>query len=244
MALTPFDIINYSLILVFIILLIRYIWITYISYDPRPADWRHALKEKRVSSRVRKLVAGYADSARSYHWWLQVERLRREGVPGVFVELGVYKGDSARILHALDPERPLHLFDTFSGFPSDDLNVETGEASTYTPEHFADTGVKLVLKRIGGTGNIEVHPGYFPASARGFREPIALANLDADLYNPTKAGLELFYPLVSRGGVIMVHDYNHKWPGIVKAVDEFVQTIPESMVLLPDRDGTAVIIRK
>ena len=38
-------------------------------------------------------------------------------------------------------------------------------------------------------------------------------------------------------------DYNNKWPGLVRAVDEFVNTIPENLVLFPDRDSTVMIIR-
>jgi O-methyltransferase len=67
--------------------------------------------------------------------------------------------------------------------------------------------------------------------------------MDADLYNPTRAGLELFYPLLSPGGVMMVHDYNHKWPGITRAVDDFAGKIPENLVILPDTNGTVMIIR-
>jgi O-methyltransferase len=185
----------------------------------------------------------YPDKVRFFSWWFQVERLKRERVPGVFVELGVYKGDSARVIHHLDPARPLHLFDTFSGFTGQDLQMETGEAATYTPDNFADTSVEMVLKKIGGNDNIIIHQGYFPASAGDFHGRVALVNMDADLYNPTKAGLEFFYPLLSPGGVILVHDYNYRWPGILKAVDDFIRTIPENMVILPDISGTAMIIR-
>ena len=71
----------------------------------------------------------------------------------------------------------------------------------------------------------------------------ALVNLDADLYKPTLAGLRYFYPLLSPGGVIIVHDYNFKWPGIKKATDEFVATIPESLVMVPDMEGSVMIIK-
>jgi len=67
--------------------------------------------------------------------------------------------------------------------------------------------------------------------------------MDADLYNPTKAGLEFFYPRLSPGGVILVHDYNYKWEGLMKAVDEFVLTLPETPVLSPDLDSTIMIIK-
>jgi len=212
-------------------------------HDQQPVQWAFAVKKGQVPSSLKKIKMAYPDKVRFFNWWFQVIRLKREQVPGVFVELGVYKGESARIIHCLDQDRPFHLFDTFAGFAAEDLIGETGEAATYTTDNFADTSVQSVLKKIGGKGNLIIHQGYFPESAHGFREQIALANLDADLYNPTKAGLEFFYPLLSPGGVIMVHDYNHKWPGIIKAVDDFLKTIPENMTLLPDINGTAMIIR-
>jgi O-methyltransferase len=89
-----------------------------------------------------------------------------------------------------------------------------------------------------------VHPGYFPDSAVGLRENnYALVNMDADLYIPTKAGLEYFYPRISPGGVIMIHDYNEKWEGLMKAVDEFAATIPEPLVVIPDLDSTVMILK-
>ena len=243
MNFSVFQIANYTLILVLLVLFIRYLWIVLIIHDDQPVQWRFAVKNGIVPSRLKRMKRGYPDKVRFFNWWFQVERLKKEHVTGVFVELGVYKGDSARIIHQLDPDRPLHLFDTFSGFTAKDLQVETGEAATYTPNNFADTNVQLVLKRIDGDHHIIIHQGYFPETARDFRDPVALVNMDADLYNPTRAGLELFYPLLSPGGVILVHDYNYKWPGIMKAVDEFVQTIPENPVIIPDINGTVMIIR-
>jgi O-methyltransferase len=243
MNLTFFQIANYTLILLLLILFIRYLWIVYFSRDRQPVQWTHAIKSGQVPPAIKKMKRNYPDKVRFFNWWFQVERLKREKVPGVFVELGVYQGDSARIIHHLDPSRPFHLFDTFTGFTAGDLRMETGEAATYTPDNFADTSVATVVKKIGGNHNIIIDQGYFPESARDFHDQVALVNMDADLYNPTKAGLEFFYPLLSPGGIIMVHDYNYKWPGITRAVDEFLQTIPENMVILPDINGTVVIVK-
>jgi len=243
MHFTVFQIVNYTLILVLLILFIRYLWIVFVIHDDEPWQWRHAVKTGQVTAEIKRMKRRYQDKSRFFNFWFQVERLRRERVPGVFVELGVYKGESARILHHLDPNRPFHLFDTFSGFTSGDLRSETGEAATYTPDNFADTNIQAVLATIKGNHNIIIHEGHFPASARDFHERVALVNMDADLYIPTKAGLEFFYPLLSPGGVLMIHDYNHKWPGIIKAVDEFMRTIPENLVILSDIDGTVVVVK-
>ncbi len=243
MNLTFFQIINYALVFLLLILFIRYLWIVFFHRANQPAQWQQAIKTGLISSRLRLSERKFHDKVRLYNWWFQIERLKKDRVPGVFVEVGVYKGDSAAILHQLDPARPFHLFDTFTGFNAADLLVETGEAATYTPSHFSDTSIQQVMKKINGNHNVIIHQGYFPDTASGFSQPIALANLDADLYIPTKAALELFYPSLSPGGVIMVHDYNTRWPGVMKAVDEFVTTIPECLVMMPDQDGTAMIIR-
>jgi O-methyltransferase len=165
-------------------------------------------------------------------------------VKGVFAELGVYKGETAKILHHIDPDRDLHLFDTFTGFTQADLAGERGEAAQYTGENFSDTSLEKVRMILGESPKIHYHPGHFPATTAGLEDmAFALVSLDADLYKPTLAGLHYFYPRLSKGGVILVHDYNFRWEGIKRAVDEFCVENATTFVLLPDRDGTIVITR-
>lgn len=236
-------------------LLLRYIWGIFFDKSYKPVEWENARKEGRISGELLRLEKNYPDKVRFFNWWFQVERLKRDGVPGDFAELGVYKGESAKIIHRMDPDRKFHLFDTFEGFKEEDLKGETGEAATYTTRNFADTTLELARRTIGGNENIVFHPGRFPESAptsflpqlgEGVREragAFALVNLDADLYLPSKAALEYFYPRLSRGGVIFIHDYNYKWPGIKKAADEFVAAIPENLVMVPDMEGTVMIVK-
>jgi O-methyltransferase len=213
-------------------------------YGNIPVIWTNATKNGKVSRKLKKLRNRYPDKLRFYIFWLQNERLKADKIPGAFAEVGVYRGDSAAILHALDPERELHLFDTFTGFPASDLEGETGEAATYTTDHFADVDVENILKRFDDNDKIHIHKGCFPETTVGLEERrFAMVNLDADLYKPTKASLEFFYPRLSPGGVILIHDYNDKWPGIMKAVNEFVVNIPETIVLMPDTDVTVVIVK-
>lgn len=244
MKITVFQIINYTLIVLAGILFIRYIWDVIVNPDYQPAGWKNARKKGELPKVLLKYEHTYPDKVRFFNWWLQVERLKAWQVAGAFAELGVYKGESARIIHHMDPERRFHLFDTFEGFRPEDLKAEKGEAATYSTNNFADTSLRSVVRFIDGNRNIFTHAGYFPASAAGvFHERFALVNIDADLYNPTRAGLEFFYPRLSPGGVILVHDYNFKWEGVIKAVDDFCKTIPENPVVLADRECTVMIIR-
>jgi O-methyltransferase len=263
-----FQIVSAILVLVVLILLVRYAWGIFFDRNYFPVEWEHARKRGLISKDLIRLERSYPDKVRFFNWWFQVERLKRDGVPGDFAELGVYKGESAKIIHLMDPDRRFHLYDTFEGFNEEDLKHETGEAATYTSKNFADTSLDAVKRYLGDSGRFVYHVGRFGQSAvsgqrsavssqrsagNGFdtadcRLPtadcrLALVNLDADLYNPTKAGLEYFYPLLSPGGVIIIHDYNYKWPGIKKAVDDFVKNIPEPLVMVPDMDGSVMIVK-
>jgi O-methyltransferase len=244
MKIPVFQLINLGIILVVMVFLVRYVWDLFFGKGYSPVEWEYERKAGRIGDKLVKLWKSYPDKIRFFNWWFQVERLKREHVPGAFAELGVYKGESAAVLHQMDPDRQFHLFDTFTGLPSADLAYETGEAATYTPDRFGDTRVAYVLEKIGENTNLFVHPGYFPDTAgQVSEERFALVNLDADLYRPTRAALGFFYPRLSPGGVIFIHDYNHKWEGIVKAVAEFMETVPETMVLVPDVEGTVMIVK-
>jgi O-methyltransferase len=239
-----FQIAAVALIAVVIVLMVRYLIFSIKEKSYHPSQWAYMLQEKKISKTLIQLEKNYDDKIRFYNFWFQVERLKKENVKGSFAELGVYKGATAKFIHEMDKTRNLHLFDTFEGFNKNDLKPETGDAATYSPKNFADTNEKKVLSYINGNDNIIIHKGHFPETTNGIEnETYALVNIDADLYNPIKEGCQYFYSRLSPGGVMIIHDYNHKWEGAVKAVNEFVKEIPENIIEVPDMHGTVMIIK-
>jgi len=239
-----FQIITAILIAVLIVLMVRYLLLSIKEKSYHPARWAYLLKNGMIPKTLLELEKNYDDKVRFYNFWFQVERLNRENVKGAFAELGVYKGETAKIIHEMDSDRKFHLFDTFEGFKKDDLKHETGEAATYSTKNFADTNEKKVIAYINGNENIIIHKGCFPETTGDLKtESYALVNIDADLYNPIKEGCRYFYPRLLPGGVLIIHDYNHKWEGAVKAVNEFLKEIPENIIEVPDMHGTVMIIK-
>jgi O-methyltransferase len=100
------------------------------------------------------------------------------------------------------------------------------------------------MRTIEPRGNVIAHAGRFPATITPEIERIefAFVHLDADLFEPTMAGLEFFYPRVPAGGVIVIHDYN-AWPGARRAVDEFCAGKRVFPIPMPDKSGSAVIAK-
>lgn len=182
------------------------------------------------------------DYARLYFFIATLEGLREAQVLGDIAEVGVFKGSTARLLHHMAPERKLYLFDTFGGFPEQHASSDPSSAD---PGGYASS-LDEVRRFVGEHPNIVYCEGIFPDTA--FMVPdetsFALVHLDCDLYLPTMAALEFFYPRMEPGGVLVLHDYGSGcWPGVKRAADEFLADKPEGLVRVPDKSGTAALTR-
>jgi O-methyltransferase len=183
------------------------------------------------------------DYCRQMSLRLAVDRILKKNVAGAIAELGVYKGEMAAVLNRLFPGRLLYLFDTFEGFSENDLaDGQEKNFSSAAAGEFQETSVDLVLSRMEDPERVLIRKGYFPETAAGLEDTFALVSLDVDLYKPTLAGLEYFYPRLSPGGCVFIHDYNNlRFQGVRSAVDEFVDQSGAPMVQLPDTCGTAIL---
>lgn len=174
------------------------------------------------------------------------ECLQREiyvnGVQGAIAEAGVYKGETAKRINYLFPDRKLYLFDTFEGFDTRDLYEENINNRYNMKVDFSDTTVEEVMSYMLFPRNCIVKKGRFPESAEGIEERFAFVRLDMDLYEPIKAGLEFFYPRMAKGGYIAIHDCRSKnFDGAREALIDFCTMNHIGYVNMWDDLGTAVI---
>ena len=136
-------------------------------------------------------------------------------VAGDIAEVGVYRGGSARLMCEGRGSRTIYLFDTFKGLPStsqSDSRFGTGQYAASFEE---------VRAYLAPFPDIHIYEGLFPSTSAPINDKrFSFVHLDVDLYQPILDGLEFFYPRVSRGGMILIHDY--LWAeGVRKAVQEF-----------------------
>jgi O-methyltransferase len=164
-------------------------------------------------------------------------------VAGAVAELGVYKGGFAKDINEIFSDRKLYLFDTFSGFDETDKLSESNQGLSTNDQDFSDTSVETVLSLMQYPDQCVIRKGKFPHTARGLEsEKFAFASIDADLYEPILAGLNFFYPNLSPGGFIMVHDYNNiNYQGCKKAVKEFCKKHSIAFTPIPDSGGSIVL---
>ncbi|MGN0999907.1 MAG: TylF/MycF/NovP-related O-methyltransferase [Faecousia sp.] len=161
-------------------------------------------------------------------------------VPGAAAELGVYRGYFARCINRLLPERKLYLFDSFQGFAPE---AGAGEAMQAAHEN---TSAEQVLSSLPYPHQAVMKPGFFPDSLEGLEETFCLVSLDVDFEAATLEGLRYFWPRLSPGGCLMLHDWgNPGLPGVARAMESYQQALGTRLpaVPLPDLGGTLVLCK-
>ena len=108
-----FQIAAVILFAVLIILMVRYLLLSIKEKSYHPVQWNYMMKKRKISETLFQIESTYDDKIRFYNFWFQIERIKRENIQGDFAELGVYKGETAKIIHEMDKSRKFHLFDTF-----------------------------------------------------------------------------------------------------------------------------------
>ncbi len=148
-------------------------------------------------------------------------------IEGDFAEVGVSTAGSARIIAEAKGNKAFYLFDTFEGLPKPEAMDEK-----FKEKQFAASleSAKIYLKDYD---NIFFYKGLFPLSAKSVEDKtFSLVHLDVDLYRSTMAGLQFFYPRMTKGGIIVSHDYS-VIAGTKQAFEEFFSDKPEPIIELP-----------
>lgn len=117
-------------------------------------------------------------------------------------EAGVFQGDFAKELNHIFGKNKLYLFDSFEGFDLRDIEKEfKNNFSDASMGHLSMTSMEMVWNKMENKENVIFKKGYFPETTVGLEEErFIFVNLDFDLYNPTLAGLQFFFPRVISGG--------------------------------------------
>lgn len=241
---TTIQFINLVLVILLALVALSYFWSFYTHKLFKPFIWLNQQKKGKLIKQVLKQEKGFKDKIRFYSIWLQLKRIKEGDIEGAIAELGVYKGETAKLIHHMLPDRHFYLFDSFSGLPKQVIKEDCDGTVRPQTVKFDNTSPEEVLKYISGNDNLHIKEGVFPETTEGIdEERYAFVHIDADLYQSTKDALEYFYPRLAQGGVIVVHDYNHDWEGATKAVDQFEKHIPEFFVELPDMYGSVLLIK-
>ena len=119
---------------------------------------------------------------------------------GLFLEFGVYNGNSINILSKLKPNKIFHGFDTFTGLPEEwDMGNKVIKAG-----HFFLDKLPVV------ENNVLLYKGLFentiPEWKKKYKDKISFINIDCDLYSSTKTVLENLDTQIVKDTIIRFDD--------------------------------------
>lgn len=210
---------------------------------PVPADYPDATAE--TIRRVRRHTM--TSPARLASLIDGVEHVLAAGVPGAFVECGVWRGGSMMavaltLLRNGADDRDLYLFDTFAGMTeptAEDVDSAydgyslrrmfqrrtnwSGVPASEVAAAMASTGYPMERVHLVEGPVEETLPSAAP-------DPIALLWLDTDWYRSTQHEMEHLYPRLTAGGVLVLDDYGH-YEGARRAVDEYFAAHGDPLLL-------------
>lgn len=200
---------------------------------------------------------------RAYAVYQSVKYVIDANIPGDFVECGVWKGGCVMLiiktLQSLGvTDRNIILYDTFDG-----MTPPTNKDVDFRGRKAKD---ELKLFKKNGTHNLwaDADIGEVSANIRKLNYPpenlffivgdvektlpgcspneIALLRLDTDWYESTKHELVHLYPVLSKGGVLLIDDYGF-WKGAKKAVNEYFKDKKGILLCRTDFTGRLLIKR-
>ena len=167
--------------------------------------------------------------------------IKEHNIPGDIAEVGVYRGEFSSHLNAFFPSKKLYLFDTFEGFPEQEIK----DFNNIDGKTFSETCIEHVLDNMPNKESCIIAKGYFPESIPAdISQEFCFVSLDADLYKPMYHGLNYFWPRMSKGGYIFVHDYGtFYWPGTKEAVEQFCAENNVAFVPIFDRCLSVILVK-
>lgn len=189
--------------------------------------------------------------------------IERTGVPGSIIEAGCALGGSSIVLASCkSPDRPQYVHDVFGMIPppgpADGPDVHeryatiTSGASEgldgdtyygYLPD--LKTRVEQTFEQYGlplSANNVHLVAGLVQDTLR-VTEPVALAHIDVDWFEPVLVCLERIVPRLSPGGCLVIDDYR-SWSGCQRAVDQFLKQNGQSDFWLDDRPSSLILTRR
>jgi O-methyltransferase len=165
--------------------------------------------------------------------------LQSNEVSGDYVEFGCAAGRTARLIKHLCPAKRIYLADTFEGLP-ERLPID-GDSPHYAKGAIAcEEFASMALFDQSNLPYPITVPGLFrDVDPDKWPNQVALALIDCDLNQSVTDALNIVFPLLSTGAIVMIHDYAHPLlPGVKPAVDAFMY---REGVLKPNTSGVSTV---
>jgi O-methyltransferase len=156
---------------------------------------------------------------------------------GPVLEIGCANGATTVFLNKhmdeLLIEKPYICIDTFDGFSANDIRFEAvargKKNKAFLERCFADNKREWFMKtlELNRIRRVQVLQQDVVEYSFEAIENVSVCFIDVDLYRPVKSALEKVWPLMARGGIIVVDDCSPSQPGCADHFDGAYQAFLE-----------------
>lgn len=167
---------------------------------------------------------------------------------GIYVEIGVYRGDTARAalsyMEKSKIKRKSFFLDTYEGFRY--ANADNSSDCWWAGTH-DDTSIDFVDARLQGFSDYHlVKTNIITDKLSDDIRNIVVCNIDVDIYEAVEAALEQVKDRMAQGGVIIAEDYGHTpvLVGAQYAVNKFMEKNEEYFYGIYLQSGQFLMIKK
>lgn len=168
-----------------------------------------------------------------------IKYVARNNIDGDFVEAGVWRGGNLIIYNELKKKfllnNKIFAYDTFEGMPLPSKydikwnGITAFDRYKLKSNDWCKCSLEDVKKNILSISkdldDIKFIKGLVENTLLvedNLPKKISILRLDTDFYESTKIELEILYPRLVNGGVLIIDDYGN-WKGCKKAVDNYFQ---------------------
>lgn len=171
-----------------------------------------------------------------------MKHIRHNKINGDFVECGVWKGGNLALMRRFCDyhkiEKCIFGYDTFDGMSEPTLEdvdlhgVYASDAMRKSPKNEAITNIHAYaglqqveenLRTLNSFEGVRLIKGKVEESLvipENLPQQISILRLDTDWYESTKIELDVLFPRLVKGGILIIDDYGH-FKGAQKAVDDY-----------------------
>ena len=193
--------------------------------------------------KIIKQISNFSMSTPANHWAIiqSIKHISQNHIEGDIVESGVWKGGNLILfkifLDKYNLKKKIFAFDTYEGMPhpgEKDFDLKNINAKKI----YDDYNKKNIKWCYSTLEDVKSNINFFNRNylksfnfikgkventldlPENLPEKISLLRLDTDFFESTKKELEVLYPRLVPGGILIIDDYGH-WKGSKKAVDEY-----------------------
>jgi O-methyltransferase len=155
----------------------------------------------------------------------------KDGVPGDFIETGIWRGGSVILMRAIlkahgVTDRTVFAADSFEGLPKPDAGSYPADRGD---RHWTQNELAVSLEQVRANldryglldDQVQFLKGWFKDTLPGAPiERLAVARLDGDMYESTMTAIEALYPKLQPGGFLIVDDYS-AIPACKQAIEDY-----------------------